>query len=80
VGQSGQAEVAFRVIDDFQGLGIGIALMTHLAAIARAAGVRELVADVLSDNAPMLAVFKNSGLPVGTRRESGVLHVTIQLS
>jgi L-amino acid N-acyltransferase YncA len=53
--------------------------MTHLAAIARAAGVRELVADVLSDNAPMLAVFKKSGLPVGTRRESGVLHVTIQL-
>jgi ribosomal protein S18 acetylase RimI-like enzyme len=70
VGQSGQAE--FRVIDDFQGLGIGTALMTHLAAIARAAGVRGLVADVLSDNAPMLAVFKNSG-------ESGVLHVTIKL-
>lgn len=80
VGQPGQAEVAFTVIDDFQGLGIGTALMTHLAAIAHAAGIRELVADVLSDNAPMLAVFKKSGFPVSTRRESGVLHVTIQLS
>jgi GNAT superfamily N-acetyltransferase len=79
VGQPGQAEVAFTVIDDFQGLGIGTALMTRLAAIARAAGIRELVADALSDNAPMLAVFKKSGLPVSTRRESGVLHVTIQL-
>ena len=79
VGQPGQAEVAFTVIDDFQGLGIGTALMTHLAAIAHAAGIRELIAEVLSDNAPMLAVFKKSGFPVSTRRESGVLHVTIQL-
>jgi RimJ/RimL family protein N-acetyltransferase len=79
VGQPGQAEVAFTVIDDFQGLGIGTTLMTHLAAIAHAAGIRELIAEVLSDNAPMLAVFKKSGFPVSTRRESGVLHVTIQL-
>jgi|ERR1043166_8875445 ribosomal protein S18 acetylase RimI-like enzyme len=80
IGQPGQAEVAFTVIDDYQGLGIGTALMSHLAAIAHAAGIRELIADVLSDNAPMLAVFKRSGLAVSTRRESGVLHVTIQLS
>ena len=79
MGQPGQAEVAFTVIDDFQGLGIGTALMAHLTAIARAAGIRELIADVLSDNAPMLAVFKKSGFPLSTKRESGVLHLTIQL-
>jgi GNAT superfamily N-acetyltransferase len=80
VGEPGEAEVAFMVVDDYQGLGIGAALMAHLAAIAHAAGIRELIADVLSDNAPMLAVFKKSGFPLSTKRESGVLHVTIALS
>ena len=30
VGQPGEAEVAFMVVDDCQGLGIGTALMSHL--------------------------------------------------
>ena len=79
VAQPRQAEVAFMVVDECHGLGIGTLLMSHLAAIARAAGIRELIADVLSDNAPMLAVFKKSGFPVSTKRQSGVLHLTIQL-
>jgi hypothetical protein len=54
--------------------------MSHLAATARAAPVRELAADVLSDNAPMLKVFENSGLPLSTKRQAGILHVTLQLS
>jgi hypothetical protein len=32
-------------------------LIRHLAAIGREAGLRELVAEVLSDNLPMLSVF-----------------------
>jgi RimJ/RimL family protein N-acetyltransferase len=80
VGPPGQAEVAFMIVDDYQGLGIGAALMRHLSAIAHAAGIRELIADVLSDNAAMLAVFKKSGFPLSTKRESGVIHVTIELS
>ena len=54
--------MAFAVIDEFQGQGIGAALMRHLATIARAAGVKELVAEVLPDNIPMLKVFQKSGL------------------
>src|SRR5262249_49620876 len=80
VGQPGQAEVSFMVVDDYQGLGIGAALMSHLATIAHGAGIRELIADVLSDNAAMLAVFRKSGFPLHTKRESGVIHVTIELS
>src|ERR1700730_5507448 len=45
----GQAEVAFAVIDDYQGQGIGAALMRHLTAIARAARLREFVAEVLPE-------------------------------
>ena len=78
--QPGQAEVAFVVIDAYQGQGIGGALMRHLAAIARAAGLRELVAEVLPENTPMLKVFEKSGLRPATRRESGVVHVTLRLT
>jgi GNAT superfamily N-acetyltransferase len=38
--QPGKAEVAFAVVDQYQGKGIGGALMHHLAAIARGAGIR----------------------------------------
>ncbi len=75
----GQAEVAFAVVDRYQGQGIGRTLMRHLVAIAHEAGLRELVADVLPDNRQMLKVFEKSGLPMSTRREPGSLHVTLRL-
>ena len=46
--QSGKAEVAFAVVDQYQGQGIGGALLRHLAAIARSAKLQELIAEVLS--------------------------------
>jgi GNAT superfamily N-acetyltransferase len=75
----GVAEVAFVVIDDYQGQGIGAALLRHLAAIARSAGLKELVAEVLPENISMLKVFEKSGLKLSTKRESGVVHVALQL-
>ncbi len=75
----GQAEVAFVVVDRYQGHGIGAALMRHLAAIARGAGLKELVAEVLPDNSAMLKVFEQSGLQLSTRRAHGVVHVTLRL-
>jgi RimJ/RimL family protein N-acetyltransferase len=78
--EPGRAEVAFVVVDAYQGQGIGAALMRHLAAIGRSAGLRELIAEVLAENAPMLKVFERCGFPVSTARESDVVHVTIRLS
>jgi RimJ/RimL family protein N-acetyltransferase len=75
----GQAEVAFVVVDKYHGQGIGSILMRHLVTIARRTGLRELIADVLPDNRQMLKVFEKSGLKTGTKRESGSLHVTLQL-
>ena len=75
--QPGQAEVAFAIIDAYQGLGIGSALMRHLVTLGREAGVRELIAEVLAENVPMLKVFERSGLPMSTRREGPVVHVTL---
>jgi len=76
----GQAEVAFAVVDQFQGQGIGAALLRHLSSLARKAGLREFVAEVLPDNAAMLKVFEKSGLEVATRRESQTIHVVLQLA
>ena len=75
----GQAEVAFAVVDEYHGRGIGAALMRHLAAIAREAGLRQLVAEVLPDNIPMLKVFEKSDLPLTTKREPEVVHVRLDL-
>jgi ribosomal protein S18 acetylase RimI-like enzyme len=78
--QPGIAEVAFVVVDDHQGYGIGTRLMRHLVSIAREAGLRELVAEVLPDNQPMLSVFHKCGLKVTTRRDRGAVHIAMQLS
>lgn len=78
--EPGKAEMAFAVIDRYQGQGVGAALLRHLASIARGAGLGELVAQVLAENAPMLKGFEKSGFPVRTTREADVLHVTLRLS
>jgi RimJ/RimL family protein N-acetyltransferase len=78
--QPGKAEVAFAVVDRYQGQGIGAALLRHLTAIARAAGLKELIAEVLPENTAMLKVFEKSGLHVSTRREPRVVHVALALS
>jgi len=78
--QPGQAEVAFVVIDEYQGRGIGGALMRHLTRIACAAGLRTFIAEVLPENTSMLQLFKRSGLALNIRREDQVVHVTISLS
>lgn len=77
--QPGVAEVAFSIDDAHQGRGIGGLLMRHLSAIARASGLRELVAEVLPGNTAMLSVFKKAGLEMTTKREGGVVHVTLRL-
>jgi GNAT superfamily N-acetyltransferase len=79
--QAGSAEVAFTVIDQYQRQGIGPILFRHLAAVARSAGLKTLIAEVLTENLPMLRVFERSGLPIQTRRDHPeVVHVTMQLS
>jgi RimJ/RimL family protein N-acetyltransferase len=76
----GQAEIAFVVVDAYQGQGIGTMLMRHLAILARDAGLRELIATVLPENTAMLKVFKKFGFRPGSKREAQVIHLTMQLA
>jgi RimJ/RimL family protein N-acetyltransferase len=66
------------VIDAYQKKGLGTALMRCLAAIGREAGLTELVAEVLSENVPMMKVFKQSGLAMTAKREGTVFSVSLR--
>ena len=74
------ADIAFAVEEDFQRRGIASRLLGELARIARANGIARFEADVLGENAAMLAVFRNSGLPMRTSHAQGVVHVTLPLT
>ncbi|MEW6435892.1 MAG: GNAT family N-acetyltransferase [Pseudomonadota bacterium] len=73
----GQAELAFAIIDNYQRQGIGAALVRNLAAIARQAGLTELIAEVLASNGAVLKIFERSGLHMSTRRDGPVVHVRL---
>jgi GNAT superfamily N-acetyltransferase len=72
-----QAEVAFGVVDHFQGRGVGTLLVGAVGVAAGEAGIRIMHGFVLEDNAPMLTVLAKAG---GTTSfdEPGVRRVDVQ--
>lgn len=76
----GQAEIAFMVIDAYQGQGIGTMLMRHLMALARSAGLQELIAEILPENTAMLKVFNRSGFRISSKRDHQIVHMVLQLA
>ena len=70
-----RAEVAFAILDGFQGHGIGTLLLEHLSLIADANGVTEFEADVLGENRQMLELFAHSGFESDRALDSGVVHL-----
>jgi len=75
-----RAEVAFVVLDEYQGKGVGSILLQHLAIIGRAQGLREFQADVLAENSRMLGVFERSGFPITRATELGVVTVLLTIA
>jgi RimJ/RimL family protein N-acetyltransferase len=78
-GKPEQAELGFVIAESYRGRGIATILLRHLARIAHHAGLSAFEADVLAYNAPMLAVFERSGLPISRRREGNTIHVALSL-
>lgn len=73
------AEVAFIVEDALQGLGLGTALLGHLAAMAPRHGIQRFEAEVLGDNRPMLHVFGHTGYRVTHELDGGVYHLVFPI-
>ncbi len=72
--------MAFSIEEDYHRQGMARILLQHLASIARAKGLSCFVAEVLSENSGMLAVFARSGLPVKTQHGGDAVHVTLSLT
>ena len=73
------AEVAFAVADTMHHRGIATLLLEHLVSMARARQIESFTAETLSENASMLRVFSDAGLPAHSMREDGVVTITIPL-
>jgi acyl-CoA synthetase (NDP forming)/GNAT superfamily N-acetyltransferase len=73
------AEVAFAVADTMHHRGIATLLLEHLVSLARARQLTALTAETLRENTGMLRVFSDAGLPVVSKREDGVVAITIPL-
>ena len=78
-GQPGAAEIAFAVPDDMHGRGIATLLLEHLVSLARRRRLHAFTAEALADNAAMLRVFADAGLPVQRRLSDGVVTLTFPL-
>lgn len=74
---SSRAEIAFAVIDSYQGQGIGTLLLKHLSQLAYASGIKEFTADVLGSNQQMLEVFANSGFHIAYSNHDGTVRVVL---
>lgn len=74
-GQDGEAEIAILVGDSEQHHGLGTLLVEHLAVQAAEEGVRELVAEVLAENRPMLRVLDDLGLATRRSFDGGTVEI-----
>ena len=75
-----EAEFAIAVADDWQGVGLGRALMQRLARHAARRGVKRLVGDVLPGNRAMFAVGAALGAePAASPNGPGVTRLAFEL-
>jgi GNAT superfamily N-acetyltransferase len=69
------ADVAFAVVDDLQGNGIGTVLGQRLAEDARAAGIETLRATISAENDASLALLRRMTAGLNVQWASGQLEV-----
>jgi GNAT superfamily N-acetyltransferase len=72
------ADIAVAVVDEFQGQGLGSALLEALVDVARDNGIHRFVGHVLADNAPMIGLLHKAGADTEPD-EPGVLRIEFDL-
>lgn len=70
---TGQAEFAIAVADDWQGIGLGRELLVRLGTHARRSGLRRLCGDVVRGNAAMVGLVRSLGGRVHSHPEDMLL-------
>ncbi len=71
------AELAFATRDDYQGKGIGTALLTYMTELAKKDGLDGFYADVLTENKAMLRLIEKMNYKMEKRVEEGVYEIKI---
>jgi RimJ/RimL family protein N-acetyltransferase len=79
IAQPSQAEIAFIVVDAYQGQGIGTILMRHLIILAHDAGLKQLIAEVLPENSAMLKLLKRFSFKIVPGGSPQVVHLALRL-
>jgi acetyl coenzyme A synthetase (ADP forming)-like protein len=74
------AEIAFTVADELQGRGAATRLLEQLAVRAAEVGIERFVAEVLSENSAMLAVFRDAGFEVSRTLDGGEIEVRFPIA
>ncbi|MGH2759940.1 MAG: GNAT family N-acetyltransferase [Actinomycetota bacterium] len=74
VNEPNVAEAAIVVRDDYQGVGLGSALLERMREVGRGAGLEAFTAEVLAENTRMLDLLKRNGLEMESS-QSGVVRV-----
>lgn len=77
---SKSAELAFAIIEEYQGMGIATLLLKHLTKLAKESGIKEFTALIIPDNIKMLHVFRHSNLLMKTSHgNAGTLEIILQI-
>jgi GNAT superfamily N-acetyltransferase len=75
-----EADIAFEVVDEWQGRGVGRRLAEELARLARRDGILRLRATIERGNAPALALVRGLGEIVASRAEGSAVEVVVRLA
>jgi RimJ/RimL family protein N-acetyltransferase len=73
------AEFAFAVVDEWQGRGVGTALLHRLMERARDEGISRITATVLRSNRPSIELMREIGRPQILTRSGGVEELVIDI-
>jgi GNAT superfamily N-acetyltransferase len=74
------AEVAVAVVDDWQGRGVGTALLTALTERERAESVRRFTATVLAENRDVVELLRDVGAVRSRPDGAGTLEMAVELA
>lgn len=75
----GHAELAITVLDEYQGIGVGRALLRALIDCARQLGLSHLDATVFAENRRVVGLLRSSGLPLESSFEDGLRNLSLTL-
>jgi acetyltransferase len=76
---AGEAKFALAVADDWQGRGLGRALLSRLARHARRRDLQRLQGTVLADNLPMIALLRRLGATIHDDPvDAAVVHALVE--